>query len=113
MWVPDLGLAPCRCALCLQPQALRFRPFRARIRAPQNKIFANRLAGRIGAAAAAVLQKGGLVSRLTKGEERRTQEAIRDAAIDVWIDWSILERRIEGTLPAIEGIRLIKEREES
>ena len=61
----------------------------------------------------AELQKGGLVSKLTKGEERRTLEAIRDAAIDVWIDWSILEHRIEGTLPAIEGIRLVKEREEA
>jgi len=33
-----------------------------------------------------------------------------DAYLDLYVDWAILEERIEGNLAAFEGLRIVRER---
>lgn len=51
-----------------------------------------------------------LVASLLLASNDKQVQASGEPWLDVYVDWVILEERIEGTLPAFEGIRIVKER---
>jgi len=55
-------------------------------------------------------QRQSWISRFRQSDETRELQRLIDAYLDLYVDFAILEERVAGTLPAVEGIRIVRER---